>query len=118
VNVEDVWVDVQKNWYVPLDQFLEAPNPFIAEKGDPSQPGAKQWWDMFKYQAISRGKAAPDRLNYCSATTWSRRAFSITRRFSGRLGWSPARLGRVYRRSQEDKSCGAHAAVDAFGIVQ
>ena len=65
VNVEDVWVDVQKGWYVPLDRFLEAPNPFVAEKGDPSLPGTKQWWDMFKYQAISRGKAAPDNKNYC-----------------------------------------------------
>lgn len=65
VNVEDVWVDVQKGWYVPLDPYLEAPNPFIREKGDPSLPGYHQWWDMFKYQAVSRGKAAPDNLNYC-----------------------------------------------------
>jgi len=49
----------------PLDVFLEAPNPFVVEKGDPALPGAKQWWDMFIYQAISRGKAAPDNRNYC-----------------------------------------------------
>jgi len=65
VNVEDVWVDIQKGWYVPLDPFLEAPNRFIRERGDSSAPGYHQWWDMFKYQAISRGKAAPDNLNYC-----------------------------------------------------
>ena len=65
VNVEDVWTDVHKGWYVPLDGFLEAPNPFVVEKGDPNLPGAKQWWDMFRYQAISRGKAAPDGKNYC-----------------------------------------------------
>jgi len=65
VNVEDVWVDVQKQWYIPLDRFLEAPNPFVREKGDPGAAGYDQWWDMFKYQAISRGKAAPDGLNYC-----------------------------------------------------
>ncbi|HIJ75021.1 MAG TPA: extracellular solute-binding protein [Candidatus Hydrogenedentes bacterium] len=65
VNVEDVWTDVQKGWYVPLDAYLEAPNPFIREKGDPTAPGYHQWWDMFKYQAISRGKAAPDGRNYC-----------------------------------------------------
>jgi ABC-type glycerol-3-phosphate transport system substrate-binding protein len=72
VNVEDVWVDTQKGWYVPLDVFFEAPNPFVVEKGDPAGteagttlPGAKQWWDMFTYQAISRGKAAPDNKNYC-----------------------------------------------------
>ncbi len=65
VNVEDVWTDVQKGWYVALDPYLEGPNRFIREQGDPSQPGYNQWWDMFKYQAISRGKAAPDNLNYC-----------------------------------------------------
>jgi len=65
VNVEDVWMDIQKGWYVPLDHWLEQPNPFVVEKGDPTAPGAVQWWDMFEYQAISRGKAAPDNLNYC-----------------------------------------------------
>lgn len=65
VNVEDVWTDVQKGWYVPLDSFLEAPNPFVVAKGDASLPGAQQWWDMFSNQAISRGKAAPDGRNYC-----------------------------------------------------
>ncbi|MBI5708107.1 MAG: carbohydrate ABC transporter substrate-binding protein [Armatimonadetes bacterium] len=61
VNVEDVWQDVQKGWYVVLDPYLDAPNPYIP-KGD---PGSEQWWDLFKYQAISRGKSAPDRKYYC-----------------------------------------------------
>ena len=65
VNVEDVWIDVQKDWYVPLDRFLEAPNPFVLEKGEPGLPGAAQWWDMFRFQALSRGKAGPDGRNYC-----------------------------------------------------
>ncbi len=65
VNVEDVWTDVQKGWYVALDPFLEQPNQFVVEKGDPSAPGYKEWWDIFRYQAISRGKAAPDGLVYC-----------------------------------------------------
>lgn len=65
VNVEDVWVDVQKGWYVPLDRYLNRPNPFVVEKGDVDAPGSIQWWDMFKYQALSRGKAAPDGKNYC-----------------------------------------------------
>ncbi|HEO71007.1 MAG TPA: carbohydrate ABC transporter substrate-binding protein, partial [Candidatus Hydrogenedentes bacterium] len=64
VNVEDVWVDTQKGWYVPLDAFLEAPNTWVRRQGNPNQPGYEQWWDMFKYQAISRGKAAPDNRNY------------------------------------------------------
>lgn len=64
VNVEDVWTDVQKQWYVPLDRFLNAPNPFVAAR-DKNAPGARQWWDMFRYQAISRAKQAPDGGNYC-----------------------------------------------------
>jgi raffinose/stachyose/melibiose transport system substrate-binding protein len=61
VNVEDVWEDVQKGWYVGLDSYLEKPNPFVPK----GQPGSVAWWDMFKYQAISRGKAAPDGKMYC-----------------------------------------------------
>jgi raffinose/stachyose/melibiose transport system substrate-binding protein len=61
VNVEDVWQDVQKGWYVGLDSYLQAPNPFVPK----GQPGSVQWWDLFKYQAISRGKAAPDGKMYC-----------------------------------------------------
>lgn len=64
VNVEDVWVDTQKEWYVPLDRYLNAPNPFVAAR-NPREPGARQWWDMFSYQEISRGKEAPDGRNYC-----------------------------------------------------
>lgn len=65
VNVENVWMDVQKGWYIPLDPYLERPNPFVVEQGDSAAPGYSQWWDMFRYQAISRGKAAPDGYNYC-----------------------------------------------------
>ena len=61
VNVEDVWTDIQKNWYVALDEYLEQPNPYIP----PGQPGSVQWWDFFKYQAISRGKLAPNGKMYC-----------------------------------------------------
>lgn len=61
VNVEDVWQDIQKGWYVVLDPYLDAPNPFIAK----GETGSRQWWDQFKYQAISRGKAAPDGKYYC-----------------------------------------------------
>lgn len=61
VNVEDVWQDIQKGWYVPLDDYLTKPNPFVAK----GEPGSRQWWDLFKYQAISRGKGAPDGKMYC-----------------------------------------------------
>lgn len=61
INVEEVWPGTKNDWWLALDDYLERPNPFVAE-GD---PGSEQWWDMFKYQAISRGKAAPDGRMYC-----------------------------------------------------
>lgn len=57
VNVEDVWQDVQKGWYVELDDYLTQPNPFVK--------GNKEWWDLFKYQHMSRGKLAPNGKMYC-----------------------------------------------------
>ena len=59
-NVENVWQDVHKGWYVPLDQFLDAPHPLVMA----GFPGSEAWWDLFVYQAISRGKAAPDGKMY------------------------------------------------------
>lgn len=61
VNVEDVWPDIQKSWYAPLDDYLEQPNPYIPA----GKPGSRQWWDIFKFQAISRGKLAPNGKMYC-----------------------------------------------------
>ncbi len=61
VNVEDVWQDVHKGWYVALDGYLDKPSPFVKA----GEPGSKQWWDVFKYEAITRGKAAPDGKSYC-----------------------------------------------------
>jgi ABC-type glycerol-3-phosphate transport system substrate-binding protein len=61
VNVEEVWQDIQKNWYVPLDEYLEAPNPFVKD----GEPGSKRWWDMFKYEDPTRGTMAPDGHMYC-----------------------------------------------------
>ena len=61
VNVEDVWQDIQKNWYIPLTDYLDKPNPFAA----PGQPGSRRWWDMFKYIIPTRGTCAPDGNFYC-----------------------------------------------------
>ncbi len=61
VNVEDIWQDVQKHWYIPLDRYLDAPNPFIPA----GKPGSRRWWDLFKYQIPTRGKCAPDGHFYC-----------------------------------------------------
>ena len=81
INVEDVWQDVQKGWYVPLDKYLEAPNPYL--------PGNKQWWDQFKYQAISRGKAAPDGKMYCITLDMIETGIFYNKDIFKRLGISP-----------------------------
>jgi ABC-type glycerol-3-phosphate transport system substrate-binding protein len=60
-NVEDVWQDIQKDWYVPLDKFYEEGNPYIAV----GQPGHDKWWDSFKYPIPTRGTMAPDGHMYC-----------------------------------------------------
>jgi raffinose/stachyose/melibiose transport system substrate-binding protein len=61
INVEDVWQDIHKGWYVQLDKYLDSPNPFT-ERG---QPGSEKWWDVFKYPIPTRGTMAPDGHMYC-----------------------------------------------------
>jgi raffinose/stachyose/melibiose transport system substrate-binding protein len=61
INVEDVWQDIQKNWYLQLDPYLDQPNPFAAK----GQPGSEKWWDVFKYPIPTRGTMAPDDHMYC-----------------------------------------------------
>lgn len=86
VNVEDVWTDVQKGWYVALDPFLEQPNAFVRERGNPNAPGYNQWWDIFRYQAISRGKAAPDGLCYCISYDMIETAFFYNKDIFKKVG--------------------------------
>ncbi len=88
-NVEDVWIDVHKDWYVPLDSFLEAPNPFVLERNDPQLPGARQWWDMFRYQAISRGKAAPNGKSYCLSLDMVETGIFYNKTLFAELGLQP-----------------------------
>ena len=56
-NAESVWPDVEKGWYVPLDEYLEQPNPYI--------PGNKRWLDSFQNQDLMNAKRAPDGKLYC-----------------------------------------------------
>ena len=38
--------DYRKNWWVPLDEYLQQPNPYIAA----GQPGSERWVDLFQPQ--------------------------------------------------------------------
>lgn len=52
INVESVWPDVDKGWWVALDRFYT--------EGSPYHPGVKTWMDAFEYQALTRAKRGPD----------------------------------------------------------
>jgi len=56
-NAEVTWPDVAKGWYVPLDEFLEKPNPYI--------PGNKRWLDSFVNLPLVHAKRALNGKLYC-----------------------------------------------------
>lgn len=56
-NAEVAWPDVDKGWYVPLDEFLERPNPYVK--------GNKRWFDLFANPALVNARRAPDGKLYC-----------------------------------------------------
>jgi len=57
MNTESVWPDIEKGWWVPLDEFLERPNPYVQ--------GNRRWMDIFAYQPLTQAKRAPDKKLYC-----------------------------------------------------
>ena len=48
--------DINKNWWLPIDKYLDMPNPYVA--------GNKKWRDTF---VIAPGRLAADGLNYVVA---------------------------------------------------
>lgn len=56
-NAEAVWPEVSKGWFIPLDDFLEKPNPYIE--------GNTRWMDSFLNHAMVNAKRAPDGKLYC-----------------------------------------------------
>lgn len=61
INVEAVWPDVDKGWWIPLDEYFDRPNPYIPE----GEPGSERWWDAFANVALTKAKRAPDGNLYC-----------------------------------------------------
>jgi ABC-type glycerol-3-phosphate transport system substrate-binding protein len=97
VNVENVWQDVQKGWYIPLDKYLEAPNPYVK----PGEPGSRQWWDLFKYQDISRSKAAPDGKMYCITLDMIETGIIYNKKIFAKLGLQPPKDWEDFMRIHE-----------------
>ena len=56
-NAEVSWPDVSKGWYIPLDEFLQKPNPYIE--------GNSRWMDSFVNLALVNAKRATDGKLYC-----------------------------------------------------
>ena len=56
-NAEITWQDIPKGWYIPLDEFLERPNPYIK--------GNTRWMDSFLNLALVNAKRAPNGKLYC-----------------------------------------------------
>ncbi len=56
-NAEITWQDIPKGWYIPLDEFLERPNPYIKDN--------TRWMDSFLNLALVNAKRAPNGKLYC-----------------------------------------------------
>jgi raffinose/stachyose/melibiose transport system substrate-binding protein len=56
VNTETVWQDIDKGWWIELDEFFDQPNPYAA----PGEPGSDQWWNSFANVALTKAKRAPN----------------------------------------------------------
>lgn len=82
INVEDVWQDVQKDWYVPLDKYFDQPNPFVTK----GEPGSEKWWDVFKYPVPTRGTMAPNGKMYCVVLDMIETAIYYNKTLFDRLG--------------------------------
>ncbi|RYG24867.1 carbohydrate ABC transporter substrate-binding protein [bacterium] len=96
VNVENVWQDVQKGWYVPLDEYLESPNEFVSA----GEKGSRQWWDLFRYQDISRSKAAPDGKMYCITLDMIETGLFYNKDLFRKLGIEPPKDWEDFERIQ------------------
>ncbi len=57
MNTEVAWQAIDKDWFIPLDEYLQKPNPYM--------PGNEHWIDMFENQALFNSKRAPNGKLYC-----------------------------------------------------
>lgn len=57
MNTEVAWQAIDKDWFIPLDDYLERPNPYI--------PGNEHWIDSFSNRALFNSKRAPNGKLYC-----------------------------------------------------
>lgn len=57
MNTEVAWQAIDKDWFIPLDEFFQRPNPYIA--------GNQHWLDSFLNVALTNSKRAPNGKLYC-----------------------------------------------------
>lgn len=85
VNARDAWQDVRKHWYIPLDKYLDQPNPFIPK----GQPGSVRWWDQFKYPVHTQSTRAPDGEIYNISLDMIETGIYYNKTIFNRLGLHP-----------------------------
>lgn len=56
INTEAVWPDIDKGWWIPMDEYFDQPNPYAK----PGEPGSERWWNSFANIALTKAKRAPD----------------------------------------------------------
>ena len=56
MNAEAVYADIDKGWWIPLNDFFDQPNPYSA----PGEQGSDQWWNAFASPALTKARSAPD----------------------------------------------------------
>ncbi len=54
VQITEFWTDVNKGWFVPMDEYLAKPNPYV--------PNVEKWQDLFGPDLSMRYRAPDDNL--------------------------------------------------------
>lgn len=96
VNVEEVWQDTHKGWYIPLDEYLARPSAYAAD----GEPGSVRWSDIFKYPAISESVVAPDGRTYCIVYDMVETGMFYNKEIFSKVGVSPPQDWQEYHQMQ------------------
>jgi raffinose/stachyose/melibiose transport system substrate-binding protein len=92
-NAEVSWPDVDKGWYLPLDPYLEQPNPYI--------PGNKRWMDSFINQPMMNAKRAGDGKLYCISVDVVETAIYYNKTLFDSLGLTPPETWAEFEHLQQ-----------------
>ncbi|MDX9972329.1 MAG: extracellular solute-binding protein [FCB group bacterium] len=78
MNTEVAWQAIDKDWFVPLDEFFQRPNTYI--------PGNEHWMDSFANPALTNSKRAPNGKLYCLTLDTVETGFFYNKTLLNKLG--------------------------------